>query len=179
MMYHANDVLRKVFLPSPRNSLAAHVALLTELECTKLALTEPCAPCVPAILKEMDMHTVVIPSLSQLLEAEESDDKTPHKAFADAKDDPSFVLHTSGSTGKHSRLHCRVAGKSRTTTSTFQKSGKIEGFQRTSVHLLCSQRLTVGYNGVAFACDLFRNTRVAVPLHQFRSHNQTQVLQSP
>lgn len=66
-------------------------------------------PCTPAILKEMDLQIVVIPALAQLLEAEATDHIAFVKTFADAKDDPIFVLHTSGSTGKHPHLRRRVA----------------------------------------------------------------------
>ena len=97
--YTDRDCL-KVFLPSPRNSVQAHVALLTGLQCARLVITEPQAPCVPAILGELKLHTMVLPSLQQLLTVGEIDNVPFQKTFAVAKNDPVFVLHTSGSTGK-------------------------------------------------------------------------------
>jgi acyl-coenzyme A synthetase/AMP-(fatty) acid ligase len=86
-------------LPSPRNSKEAHVSLLKKLQCTKLVITEPQAPCVPVILGELHLQTMTLPSLQQLLEVGNVEEYPYERSFAEAKSDPAFVLHTSGSTG--------------------------------------------------------------------------------
>ncbi|KAH7092027.1 ochratoxin A non-ribosomal peptide synthetase [Paraphoma chrysanthemicola] len=89
----------KVFLPSPRNSKEAHISLLERLQCTKLIVTEPQAPCVPSILGAVRMQTMTLPSLNQLLQEESVEEYPFDKTFAESRNDPIFVLHTSGSTG--------------------------------------------------------------------------------
>jgi acyl-coenzyme A synthetase/AMP-(fatty) acid ligase len=42
---------------------------------------------------------MVLPSLQQLLEVRDIEEYPYEKSFAQAKSDPAFVLHTSGSTG--------------------------------------------------------------------------------
>jgi acyl-coenzyme A synthetase/AMP-(fatty) acid ligase len=91
----------KAFLPSPRNSTVAQKDLLTRLGCRALATTDPEPPFVSSILREYPVQTVVrIPSLDELLR--EGDHVPPYpydKSFDAARNDPVFVLHTSGSTG--------------------------------------------------------------------------------
>ncbi|KAF1940667.1 ochratoxin A non-ribosomal peptide synthetase [Clathrospora elynae] len=89
----------KIFLPSPRNSEEAQLALLAGLQCTKFVVTEPQSPCVPVILRKVQLHTMTLPSLQELLEVGDVAEYPYEKAFAEAKDDPIIVLHTSGSTG--------------------------------------------------------------------------------
>jgi len=91
---------QKIFLPSPRNSEEAHVSLLERLQCTKLVVTEPQPPCVPMILKSIKLQTINLPSLQQLLTVGDVEEYPYTKTFIDAQDDPAYVLHTSGSTGK-------------------------------------------------------------------------------
>jgi acyl-coenzyme A synthetase/AMP-(fatty) acid ligase len=91
-------------MPSPRNSEEAHLSLLDRLQCTKLVITEPQVPCIPVILRNRKLRMMTLPSLSQLLEVGDVEEY-PYKktgSFAEAKNDPLFVLHTSGSTGKQS-----------------------------------------------------------------------------
>ncbi|PVH73918.1 putative AMP dependent ligase/synthetase [Cadophora sp. DSE1049] len=89
----------KTFLPSPRNSKAAHHSLLTRLECKVLLTTTPELPSVSMIVEDHPMKKLQIPALVDLLSASE----TPHypydASYEEAKNDPIFVLHTSGSTG--------------------------------------------------------------------------------
>ena len=47
---------------------------------------------------------LTLPSLSQLLEVGDVEEYPYNRSFAEAKNDPIFVLHTSGSTGKRSLL---------------------------------------------------------------------------
>jgi acyl-coenzyme A synthetase/AMP-(fatty) acid ligase len=92
----------KIFLPSPRNSEEAHLSLLDRLQCTKLVVTEPQASCVPIILRKRKLQTMTLPSLSELLQVGDVEEYPYTKNYAAVKDDPIFVLHTSGSTGKQS-----------------------------------------------------------------------------
>lgn len=92
----------KTFLPSPRNSLEAHLSLLRRLECTKLVYTSPAPPCVPIIEAAIELQTLVIPSLAELLALNKESVKLfPYEKEAEsARKDPIYVLHTSGSTGE-------------------------------------------------------------------------------
>lgn len=65
-----------------------------------MVTTEPRAPCVPPILEKMNMQTMTLPSLQQLLEVTNVEEYPYEKTFAEAQNDPAFVMHTSGSTGR-------------------------------------------------------------------------------
>ncbi|KAK3174025.1 putative NRPS-like protein biosynthetic cluster [Lepraria neglecta] len=88
----------KLFLTSPRNSLAAQSALFDTLNCKTLLSSDPRPPAVNAISDHRDIHIVEVPSVSYLLNIE-------HHHFAydrswpEAQSEPLFVVHTSGSTG--------------------------------------------------------------------------------
>lgn len=89
-----------MFLPSPRNSEEAHIALLASLECSKMITTSP-GPTGVSIVESATLEKLIIPTLDELLDL---DPKhvcvvTHQRSFDDAKTDPIFVLHTSGSTG--------------------------------------------------------------------------------
>jgi acyl-CoA synthetase (AMP-forming)/AMP-acid ligase II len=88
----------QVFLPSPRNSKEAHVSLFTKLECKKLIVTEPPMPCVPGIVNDLGVNKYTLPSLPDLLKAEDVK-PYPYSDAEEARSNPIFVLHTSGSTG--------------------------------------------------------------------------------
>jgi len=89
-----------MFLPSPRNSEEAHAALLSSLECSKLIATSP-APVGVAFVQSMTSEKLTIPTLDELLDLKPEGVRavTYRKSFEDAKTDPIFILHTSGSTG--------------------------------------------------------------------------------
>ncbi|OJJ46414.1 hypothetical protein ASPZODRAFT_16181 [Penicilliopsis zonata CBS 506.65] len=91
----------KAFLPSPRNSLVAQKHLLARLECRVLVTVDPEPPFVSALLREVTLQTVRMPSLDTLFNINvESVTPYPYtKSFQEARDDPVLVLHTSGSTG--------------------------------------------------------------------------------
>ncbi|KAF2811621.1 putative NRPS-like enzyme [Mytilinidion resinicola] len=89
----------KTFLPSPRNSKAAHISLLSRLACKILVTTNPEPPCVPMILEDYSMRKLQIPSLVELLASHDVPHYPYEKTFEEAKYDPAFILHTSGSTG--------------------------------------------------------------------------------
>ncbi len=89
----------QTFLPSPRNSQVAHISLLSRLECTRLVVTTPELPCVSLISEKRAVEILHIPSLAQLLDSKDIRNYPYSKPFEEAKNDPIFVLHTSGSTG--------------------------------------------------------------------------------
>ena len=89
-----------MFFPSPRNSEEAHVALLASLECSRMIKTSPGPTGVP-IVESVTSEKLIIPTLDELLDLDPKHVRvvTHQKSFDDAKTDPIFVLHTSGSTG--------------------------------------------------------------------------------
>ncbi|KAE9380743.1 putative NRPS-like enzyme [Stipitochalara longipes BDJ] len=89
----------KIFLPSPRNSKAAFSSLFNRLECCKLVCTNPELPAVSVIFQEREMQKLHIPSLHELLSYENVEHYPFDKSFEEERDNPIFVLHTSGSTG--------------------------------------------------------------------------------
>ncbi|KAJ5091912.1 NRPS-like enzyme [Penicillium alfredii] len=91
----------KAFFPSPRNSKIAHINLLERLHCKTLITTTPEPPCVPQILEDYSMQQIYLPGLLELLQSENIPCYPYEKSFSEAQNDPIFVLHTSGSTGKH------------------------------------------------------------------------------
>lgn len=89
----------KTFLPSPRNSIEAHLALLAKLSCSVLLTTDPAPPCVAQIRKATSLRIITIPSLADLLSDGEVQDYKFDKTYEQAKSDPIIASHTSGSTG--------------------------------------------------------------------------------
>ncbi|KUJ12451.1 NRPS-like enzyme [Mollisia scopiformis] len=87
-----------LFLTSPRNSLAAHLKLFHQLNCTKLLYPEPKPASVSAILESHYMQHFAVPSVEDLLGIEYP--VYPYdKKFEEAMSEPLMVIHTSGSTG--------------------------------------------------------------------------------
>ena len=89
-----------MFLPSPRNSGEAHAALLSTLGCSKLITTCP-APAGTAVVESIASEKLILPTLNELLDLDQDRAlaMSYQKSFEDAKTDPIFILHTSGSTG--------------------------------------------------------------------------------
>ncbi|KAI1763791.1 putative NRPS-like enzyme [Hypoxylon sp. FL1150] len=87
-----------LFLTSPRNSPAAHRGLFSSLKCRTLLTTDPAPPSVHSILEAVQPRKFTIPSIESLLE-----ENYPHfnfdKSYEQARWDPLYVIHTSGSTG--------------------------------------------------------------------------------
>ncbi|KAI1477932.1 acetyl-CoA synthetase-like protein [Daldinia eschscholtzii] len=88
----------KIFLTSPRNSVAAHLSLLENLECDKIIVSGAIPPAVDEILQKREMKLLRMAEMEHLL-------NHPHEpylyqtALEKAKRDGSFVCHTSGTTG--------------------------------------------------------------------------------
>ncbi|GAM37529.1 hypothetical protein TCE0_024f07522 [Talaromyces pinophilus] len=89
----------KAFFPSPRNSKVAQIDLLSKLECKVIMTTNPEPPFVSMILQDYEITKLVIPTLEELLQEEDVPPYPYEKSYEEAKNDPIFVLHTSGSTG--------------------------------------------------------------------------------
>ncbi|PQE13474.1 NRPS-like enzyme protein [Rutstroemia sp. NJR-2017a WRK4] len=87
-----------IFLTSPRNSVAAQKELFQRLKCMTLLFPNPRPPPVFSIAEALPVKALEVPDLDELLGKEH-----PHfgfkKTFGDARDEPLFVVHTSGSTG--------------------------------------------------------------------------------
>jgi thioester reductase-like protein/acyl-CoA synthetase (AMP-forming)/AMP-acid ligase II len=90
----------KLFFPSPRNSEEAQLSLLEGLSCSKLITTDPNPAGTPLIERVMT-DKLTIPSLDVLISLDPSQvtQWSYRKSFDQTRDDPIFVLHTSGSTG--------------------------------------------------------------------------------
>ncbi|KAI1379850.1 putative NRPS-like enzyme [Hypoxylon crocopeplum] len=87
-----------LFLTSPRNSLAAHRALFDVLECKILVTTDPVPPPALSIIDAVKPRVLTAPSVDELF----SKSYPPYvydKTFEEARWDPLWVIHTSGSTG--------------------------------------------------------------------------------
>ena len=89
-----------MLLISPRNTVRDHISLFEETQCrVLLAPTAPRSPVVQAISEGYTLEILDSPSLQELLE-----NSYPfyhyHKSFAEARKEPFFVVHTSGTTGR-------------------------------------------------------------------------------
>ncbi|KAI8961540.1 acetyl-CoA synthetase-like protein [Daldinia sp. FL1419] len=88
----------KIFLTSPRNTVAAHLSLLEKLECAEIIVAGPVPLSVQEVLQKRDMRLLKIEEMEHLL----NHDHEPYlyqKTLEKAKRDGSFVCHTSGTTG--------------------------------------------------------------------------------
>ncbi|KAK3308608.1 uncharacterized protein B0T15DRAFT_391903 [Chaetomium strumarium] len=88
-----------IFFTSPRNSPAAHQSLFDRLRCRVLLTPDPVpAPAEPVLEAVVELRRLAIPPADELLSR-----KYPHygysKPFEEARWDPLFIIHTSGSTG--------------------------------------------------------------------------------
>jgi acyl-CoA synthetase (AMP-forming)/AMP-acid ligase II len=90
----------QVLLPSPRNPPATNISLMAQTGCSKLIYAAEIAP-ITKQLTASHTHLVAkeIPSFREMMESHPT--PFPFNArFADVKDDPVVVLHSSGSTGR-------------------------------------------------------------------------------
>lgn len=90
----------QVLLPSPRNPPATNVSLMQQTDCTKILYTAEVRPIIELLrTARKDIAGFEIPTFEGMRESRPE----PYpftKSFADARDDPIVVLHSSGSTGK-------------------------------------------------------------------------------
>lgn len=89
-----------MLLISPRNTVHDHISLFEETQCRViLAPIFPRSPVVQGILEVYTLRVLDSPSLEELL-----DNSYPpyqyRKTFAEARNEPLLVVHTSGTTGR-------------------------------------------------------------------------------
>ena len=87
----------QTLLPSPRNSVEGHLALLESTDCSILISSVETK--VDHILSKRDMRHVNVGALQTLLHSDFVEHYEYKKTFEEAARDPFIVVHTSGSTG--------------------------------------------------------------------------------
>lgn len=87
----------QTLLPSPRNSIEGHLALLESTHCN--ILISAVEPKVDHILSKRDMRHLNVEGLKAFLRGDFIEHYEYTKTFEDAAHDPFIVVHTSGSTG--------------------------------------------------------------------------------
>ncbi|CAO2652023.1 Nn.00g003060.m01.CDS01 [Neocucurbitaria sp. VM-36] len=87
----------KALFSSYQNSLAAHTELIKQTDCTILLHTAEFP--VSSILETNRLESICLPELEYLLSDSTSEPYPYNKTFDEAKHDPCFIVHTSGSTG--------------------------------------------------------------------------------
>lgn len=95
---------RQVLFSSHRNSLAGHTNLIRQTNCTVILHTAGFP--ISGILERNRMEAVQVPELALLLENSPSAIFPYQKTFEQARHDPCFVMHTSGSTGLPAPVTC-------------------------------------------------------------------------
>ncbi|KAI2996525.1 hypothetical protein CBS147346_9312 [Aspergillus niger] len=88
----------RMFLTSPRNSVAAHSSLFNRLSCTKLVTPVPHPPPVKAILEGQTLDVLEVPGVDELISKEHAHFEFS-KSYPEAAGEILAVIHTSGSTG--------------------------------------------------------------------------------
>ncbi|KAI5854494.1 acetyl-CoA synthetase-like protein [Durotheca rogersii] len=89
----------RAFFTSHRNSLEAHISLVKRTSCSALLLSEKPLPVARHILEDWPMEQVTTPDLDFFL-GEELVEVVPFpKTFEEVRNEPFYILHTSGSTG--------------------------------------------------------------------------------
>ncbi|KAM3075334.1 hypothetical protein ACMFMG_007227 [Clarireedia jacksonii] len=93
----------KLFVPSPRNSLEAHVKLLHDYQCDSFLVAEEsqvAQKIVNGIQSQIKLQVVRVPRLEYFLDpANHARHYEYNKSFDEAKLDPFAAMHTSGTTG--------------------------------------------------------------------------------
>lgn len=87
----------QTLLPSPRNSVEGHLALLESTSCN--TLISPVESKVDHILSKRDMRHLNVEGLQAFLRGDFIEHYAYNKTFEGAALDPFIIVHTSGSTG--------------------------------------------------------------------------------
>ncbi|KAF3068911.1 Linear gramicidin synthase subunit D [Daldinia childiae] len=88
----------KIFLTSPRNTVAAHLSLLENLKCSEIIVSGPVPSSVDEILQKREMRLLKMGEIEHLLN-HTYEPYLYQTTLEKAKRDGSFVCHTSGTTG--------------------------------------------------------------------------------
>ncbi|KAF9693021.1 hypothetical protein EKO04_009158 [Ascochyta lentis] len=94
----------KILFSSHRNSLAGHANLIRQTGCTVLVYTAGFP--VSGTLERCRLQAVQVPELATLLDDTPCQHYPYRKTFEEAKHDPCFFIHTSGSTGLPAPVLC-------------------------------------------------------------------------
>jgi acyl-coenzyme A synthetase/AMP-(fatty) acid ligase len=84
---------------SPRNSIDGHLAVIDRCDCELWIAPAQKIPQIDQIMEKRPMKQACLPELLELLDEEPAAEYTYNVTFAEARQDPLVVLHTSGSTG--------------------------------------------------------------------------------
>lgn len=87
----------QTLLPSPRNSVDGHLALLESTSCS--ILISPAETKVDHITSKREMRHFTIEGLRELVRGNLNEHCGYDKTFEEAAQDPFIIVHTSGSTG--------------------------------------------------------------------------------
>jgi acyl-CoA synthetase (AMP-forming)/AMP-acid ligase II/aryl carrier-like protein len=96
-MFGAIKAGYKMLYLSPRNSVAGHINVLEKANCKTIFLAQSVQ--FDHVLSDYEMKTIIAPELNTFLETVEVPSYPYSKTFAEARNDPCLVLHTTGSTG--------------------------------------------------------------------------------
>lgn len=88
---------QQTLLPSPRNSIEGHLALLESTDCN--IFISPIETKVDHILSRRNMRHLNVEALNELLRDDFIEQYEYNKTFEEASHDPFIIVHTSGSTG--------------------------------------------------------------------------------
>ncbi|KAG9238968.1 hypothetical protein BJ875DRAFT_275589 [Amylocarpus encephaloides] len=100
LYYAALKTRRMLLLPSNQNSRDAHLSILDAVECEVLIASADQIPVWESLRPEIDSKKVItIPELEYFLLEAAVESYPFNLTWADIKDDPIIVMHTSGSTG--------------------------------------------------------------------------------
>ena len=86
-------------MPSPRNSVAAHLELLGSLSCQTYLTPRVIPVVIGEVLSEGPIKHVTVPELEEWLDSEDARPFPFEKSFEEARFETFVISHTSGSTG--------------------------------------------------------------------------------
>lgn len=95
-----------MILPSPMMTTDAQLQILRKKKCTLYVRADSMAPIVDAVVRcDSGIEIVGAPKLESLLQVKLAQAYVYSKSWAEGRDDPWSVFHTSGTTGKPTSKH--------------------------------------------------------------------------
>ncbi|KAF4627477.1 hypothetical protein G7Y89_g10678 [Cudoniella acicularis] len=91
--------LAALFLPSPRNAMAANVSLLEKTGCSKIIYAKEVKPVIDQICNLTTALAIEVSSFDEIFRMPLRGTFFPKRPFDKVKNDPILILHSSGSTG--------------------------------------------------------------------------------